>query len=298
MAKLRLYPHRTADPSSVTFGDWWIERSGSRARLADLLTAWDYASEELIGTSLTLDVDSLLESTGHSSLEDLEVLLLADCPAAQRRVVARHPLAGYASIRDSAFSLTLPAGELAGAIRLSAQLVVAHDLEGAPPRVANVRGARLISSKTRTIALEGEASRFPTEAVPFSELGLSNAPWTLHTTFADLDTSFMGGVRLLVNTEHLVGQMLLDSSTADRVSGLTMGDVIRLLVATMADKKYADEIDDGGFEEGSVGYVVDSMCSFFLGHGLVQAIQLYEKDPLHFDLLLHERVRPLARVFE
>lgn len=298
MAKLRLYPHRTADPSSVSFGSWWIERSGTRAQLPDLLTGWDYASEELIGTSLTLDVGSFLESTGHASLEDLEILMLADCAPAQRRVVARHPLAGYESVRDSGFSLILPAGQLAGAIRLSAQLVVARDINGAPPRVASVRGARLIASKTRTIALEGDASRFPTEPVPFSELRLPKAPWTLQTTFPDLDTSFMGGVRLLVNTEHQVGRMLLDSSTADRVSGLAMADVIRLMVATLADTKYADEIADGDFEEGTVGFVVDSMFSFFLGHGLAPAVQLYEKEPLHFDRLLHERVRPLAKVFE
>jgi hypothetical protein len=296
--KLRLYPHRTADPSSVIFGDWWIERSRTRAHLPDLLTGWDYASEELIGTSLTLDIDSLLASTGHSSLDDLEVRLLADCAPAQRRVVARHPLTGFTSVRDSAFSLTLPAGQLAGAVKLSAQLVVARDLDGSPPRVASVRGARLISSKTRTVALEGDASRFPTEPVSFSELRIPNAPWTLHTCFTDLDTSFMGGVRLLVNTEHPVGQMLLDSSTADRVSGLAMADVIRLMVATLADTAHVDEIGDGDFEEGTVGHVVDSMCSFFMGHGLVPAIQLYLKEPVHFDRLLHERVRPLGRVFE
>jgi hypothetical protein len=298
MAKLRLYPHRIAAPSTVSFGDWWIDRSGARARLADLLSGWDYASEERVGTSLTLDVDALLASTGHSTLEDLEVLLLADCPSAQRRIVARHPLAGYIAIRDSAFSLTLPAGELAGAIRLSAHLVVARDIEGTPPRVANVRGARLSSSKTRTVVLEGDASRFPTEPAPFSELGLPNAPWTLHTTFADLETSFMGGIRLLVNTEDPVGRMLLDSSTADRVSGLAMGDVIRLLVAILSDARYAEAVAEGGFDEGTVGFVVDSMCAFFLGYGLLPAIKLYGDDPLQFDRLLHERVRPLERVFE
>lgn len=297
MTKLRLYPHRTGDPSSVNFGGWWIERSGTRAQIPDLLRGWDYASEELIGTSLTVDLQRLLESTGHSSIEDVEVLLVADCPPAQRRVVARHSLASCSSIRDTAFSLTLPAGELAGFVRLSAQLVVAHDIHVAPRGVANVRGARLISSKARTVALEGDASRFPTEPVPFSELGLPYAPWTLHTTFTDLDTSFMGGVRLLVNTEHPVGQMLLESSSADRVSGLAMADVIRLLVGKLADSRYADEIGEGSFEDGTVADVVDSMCSYFLGHGLVPVRQLYKEDPLHFDLLLHDRVKPLAKVF-
>jgi hypothetical protein len=295
MAKVRLYPHRTADPSAVTFGDWWIQRAETRAQLPDRLSGWDYASEELVGTSLTVDTDAFLASTGQSSFEDVEVLLLADCPSAQRRVVARHPLAGFRAVRNSAFELALPSGQLAGSVKLSAHLVVARDLADSIPRVANVRGARLISSEPRMVALEGDGSRFPTEPVSFPELHLPDAPWTLHTTFHDLDTSFMSGVRLLVNTEHPAGQMLLDSSTADRVAGVAMADVIRLLVATLALR--VEEAEAGDFEEGTVGHVVDSMCGFFLGHGLLPAIQVYETDPTHFDRLLHERVKPLAMVF-
>lgn len=296
MAKIRLYPHRTADPSSVTFGDWWIDRSGTRTVIPDLLTSWDYASEEVVGASISIDADALLASTGHSELGDLEVLLLADCAAAQRRIVARHPLGSHLPLGDVAYELPLPAGQLAGAIKLYAHLVVARDLTGLPPKVANRRGARLASSKARTVALEGDASRFPIEPVAFSELRLPSAPWTLLTTFQDLDTSFMGGVRLLVNTEHAVGQMLLDSTTVDRVSGLAMADVIRLLVATIAER--GDEFGPGDFEEGTVGHVVDSMCDFFMGHGLAAAVQLYGNDPLQFDRLMHDRVKPLAKVFE
>lgn len=296
MGKVRLYPHRTADPATVTFGDWWIERAATRAPLPSILPGWDYARDELIGTSLTIDHDALLASTGHTSLSDLEVLLLADCASAQRRVVARHPLAAYRAVQDEAFALALPAGQLAGSIKLTAHLVVARDLSISAPRVASARGARLLSSKPRTVALEGEASRFPTEPAAFSELRLPSAPWTLQTTFQDLDSSFMGAVRLLVNTEHPVGQMLLDSTTVDRVSGLAMADVIRLMVATLAD--YEEQIRGGDFEEGSVGHVVDSMCALFLGYGLTPAVQLYENEPVHFDRLLQERVKPLEKVFQ
>jgi hypothetical protein len=106
----------------------------------------------------------------------------------------------------------------------------------------------------------------------------------------------MGGVRLLVNTEHPVGRMLLDASTADRVSGIAMADVIRLLVATVADR--ADDLQHGDHEEGSVAQVLDSMCEFFLGRGVVPAIRLYETEPLQFDRLLHDRVKPLTKVFD
>jgi uncharacterized protein (DUF2164 family) len=295
MVKTRIFPHQTADPSSVTFGEWWFERNGARSQLPDFLSGWDYAREEVIGTSLSMDGDALFASTGQSSLDDLEVLLLADCAASQRRVVARHSLAGYATVRSATFALVLPAGQLAGSVRLSAHVIVARDLIDKAPRVASDRGARLISSKTRRLVLEGDASRFPTEPVAFSEFGLPDAPWTLHTNFHDLGTSFMGSVRLLVNTEHPVGKMLLDSATADRVSGLAMADVLRLLVATVANQ--VEEIGAAEFEEGAVGFVIDSMCAFFLNQGLAASIELYQREPIHFDRVLHERVKPFAKVF-
>jgi hypothetical protein len=293
--KTRLFPHRTADPSSVTFGDWWIERNETRSPLPDFLSGWDYASEESVGTSLTIDFDALFASTGHSSPDDLEVLLMADCASAQRRVVARHKLAGYEAVRSAAFSLVLPPGQLAGSVRLSTHLVIARDLIGSDPRIASRRGARLISSKPRSLILEGDGSRFPTEPAAFSELGLPSAPWTLHVSFQDLETSFMGAVRLLVNTEHPIGQMLLDGETTDRVAGLAMADVLRLLVATVATR--GDDVEASNFDEGGVGYVVNSMCVFFLSQGLAASVELYERDPIHFDRLLQERLRPMAKVF-
>lgn len=296
MAKLRLFPHRTANPASVTFGDWWIERDAARVALPDLLGGWDYASKEIVGLTLTLDEDLFLESTGLRNLSDVEMLLVGDCKDSQVRVVSRHTLAAGAPVRNAAFDLALPAGQLAGSLSLMAIVVLARNLPRTGDRIAYLRGARLISSKPTVVALEGEASRFPTEPVAFSHLYLPDAPWTLQNTYDSLKASFMGGVRLLVNTEHPVGRMLLDGATADRVSGIAMADVIRLLVADVSD--HTDDLDSADYEEGSVASVLDNMCEFYLGRELSAAIELYQTEPLQFDRLLHERVRPLAKVFE
>jgi hypothetical protein len=295
MPRTRLYPHQTADLNCVTFGDWWIERNGVRDVLPDSLQGWDYASEEVIGTSVSIDEKVLLASTGMSSLDDLELLLVADCAAAQRRVVARNSLTGYGIVKDAAFELPLPSGVLASSVRLTTHLVLARDLSETPPRVASVRGARLISSKPRTLVLEGEASRFPTEPVAFSDIGLPDSPWTLHMNFEDLNASFMGAVRLLVNTENRIGRMLLESSTASSISPIAMADILRLLVATVGNHR--DDVTSGDFEEGSIGEVVDSMCNFFLRQGLAASTELYQREPVHFELLLHERMKPFDKVF-
>lgn len=296
MARLRLFPHRTAAVESVAFGDWFIERDGSSQRLPSLLSGWDYAREELVGLEVTVDEELLLASTGLEDLADIKVLLLGDCRNSQRRITRLHPLPSDCSGEPLRFDLSLPSGELAGSVALSAALVLGRDLPTSSARAPHLRGSRLISSRSTTVVLEGEDSRFPIEPVAFSKIFLTDAPWTLHMSYDSLDANFMGGVRLLVNLEHPVGQMLLHSESAERVSGIAMADIIRLLVASMADE--IDQLRDGEHPEGSIAHVIDSMCSVFLGRGLLAALELYTKEPLQFDRLVHERVKPLARMFE
>jgi hypothetical protein len=292
MARLRFYPHRTADASSVFWHSWWIERYGDRSVLPPLLKGWDYASCETVGISVDLYHESLLESTGLESLHDLEIILLADCPTVQQRFIARASLQGHERGTTIDVALQLPPGQVASAVRLSAHLVLSHDTRERGFRVASLRGARVHSSETFILRLEGDASRFPTEPVPFSELGFGNAPWTVLTIYEELSDSFMGGVRLLINTEHPVWQVLSDPESAPRVRGLLRAEIVRLLIAKLAPE--VDDFDESAFNEGSVGQVIDTMCQVFLGMGLKTAAHLYSDDPATFDLLLHDRLNPLA----
>jgi len=291
MTKLRLFPHRIADPNSIELGSWWIERDGARPDLTSPLKGWDYAREETVGLTIKkLDQERFLKSTGLQDISDVELVLLADCKDSQSRIASSHNL-DSASLHDTGFSLPLPRGTLAGSVSLRAIFRLARHLPKKADRSPHVRGARLFASDLTTIVLEGDGSRFPTEPVAFSALHLPDAPWTLHINGDSLDSSFMGAVRLLVNTEHPAGRMLLNSATADKISPWAMADVIRLLVAYLADQ--SAQINSEDFHEGSVVQVVDKMCSFFLGSGLPAAIQLYRHDPLHFDLMIHDRVDPL-----
>jgi hypothetical protein len=259
-----------------------------------VLTRWDYASQETVGISVDIDEDALLQSTGLESCDDLEILVMADCLPVQQRFVATSPLQGHEPGTTIDVSLQLPPGQVAGDVQLSAHLVLAHTTPDRGDRIAFLRGARIHSSATFTLRLEGGSGRFPTEPVGFSELGFGNAPWTVLTVYGDLSDSFLGGVRLLINIDHSVGQLALDPKAASRVSGLLHADVMRLLIAdVVARGEYAD---DPSFEEGSVGQVLETMCQFFLGMSLRATTLLYRSDPKDFDILLHDRLDPLAGV--
>jgi hypothetical protein len=279
----------------VGWRNWWIERDGDRTDLTQVLAGWDYASNEIVGISVDIHEEALLKSTGLESLEDLEILVMADCPSVQQRFVAASPLHGHQPGTAIDVTLQLPPGQVAVDVRLSAHVVLARTTPYIGNRVAFLRGARIHSSETFTLRLEGESGRFPTEPVSFSELPLGNAPWTILAVYDDLSDSFLGGIRLLINTDHPVGRLSLDSKARSRVSGLLHADVLRLLIANMAARgDNAD--DDSAFEEGSVGQVLETMCQVFLGMTLRAAVLLYRDDPAYFDILLHNQFDPLGGV--
>jgi hypothetical protein len=295
MAALRLLPHRIAAARSVTWNRWWTEHDGDRIELPALLPGWDYASRTTVGISVDLDEDALLASTGLGSMDDLEILALADCLLAQQRFVGIKPLREHQPGSTAEVTVPLPPGQVAGAVRLSAHLVLARSAPEGEYGIAFLRGSRIDSSEPFTLRLEGDSGRFPTEPIRFSELGLGNAPWTVITAYEDLSDGFLGGIRLLVNLEHPVGKLALDLKAAPRVSGLLHADVIRLLVANAATR--GESTSESFYEEGSVGQVLDTMCQGFLSMSLRSAARLYREDPVRFDLVLQDHLDPLGGVF-
>lgn len=292
MATLRFLPHRIADARSVSWHRWWTESDGNRTELSTPLAGWDYASHTTVGISVDLDEEALLESTGLDSMDELEILAMADCQLAQQRFVTTKPLRGRQGGSTADVSVQLPPGQVAGAVRLSAHLVLSRTTPQQEYRIAFLRGSRIDSSEPFTLRLEGDSGRFPTEPVRFSELGLGHAPWTVLTDYDELSDGFLGGVRLLINLEHPVGQLALNLKAASRVSGLLHADVLRLLTANVAVR--GDDTDESSYEEGSVGQVLETMCQNFLGMSLRAAIRLYRDDPVRFELVMHDHLDTLA----
>lgn len=292
MAKIRIYPHRTADPGEVDWGAWWVQRDDQRLPLGPLLQHWDYAREETVGRTVTVDMDAVLRTAGLENAADLDLLILVDCPATQNRFVGKQTLRG--SSKESVFdvSVTLPPGELAAEVELSSHLVLARTLRPNAERVAYAQGSRLLSSESFRVRLEGDAGRFPTELVSFSRLNYAQAPWTVLAAFDDLNDSFMSCVRLLINIDHRAGELAADPAAAARIGGFLRMDILRLLIAHVAAQHEMAAEDE--YDEGTVGRVLDSMCRFLLDRSLGSALNMYKTDPVHFERYLHSRVDPWA----
>lgn len=285
MSKARFLPYRTVGELGISWGGWWLERDGVREPLPDLLPGWDYASTDTIGLSIELSGQDILDATGHDSIGLFELVAVVDCPSMLRRFVAKHRLTAD-QYQQVELRVSLPAGSVAQKIVVSSFMLLADDVEAAA-RAASRRGSRLAFGPNRTVLLEGDASRFPTEAVSFSALRFEDAPWTVSAVFDGLSDSFMGSVRLLVNEDHELGRAVLAQPVDPQLENRLKLEVLRSLVAVVSIQGLGD---DDEYPPDSIGEVVDSMSKLFLNRSLSEAVQLYERNPLKFDRILHAGV--------
>jgi len=272
--------------------EWWLERRGVRVTCPPLLQDWDYLEDLVVGLSCSYD-PRVIEAESGVPAESVGVVLAVDCISTQRRFVAAERLSARSGMID--ISLQIPAGEVADKLGLSASLVLRDKLVGFPRRVAARRGARLLSNDSTTLLLEGDAGRFPTEAVEFSRLGFGSGPWTLVLSHSGLGDSFMGSVRLMINSEHPVGRSLLDGADGERFSALLKSDLIRLLVGRLSEEEIGvwDE-----YGEESIAVVMDGMCRNFLNVSFEEAVTEYLSDPVYFEATLQSSIDPLRRLVE
>jgi hypothetical protein len=239
----------------------------------------------MVGLIVEVSARDILDATGHDSVGLFELVAVVDCPSMLRRFVAKHRLT-----RDQhqqvELRVSLPAGSVAQKIVVSSFMLLADDVEAAP-RAASRRGSRLAFGPSRTVLLEGDASRFPTEAVSFSALRYEDAPWTVSAVFDGLSDSFMGSVRLLVNEDHELGRAVLTQPVDSQLENRLKLEVLRSLIAVVSTHGLGD---DGEFPSDSIGEVLDSMSKLFLNRSLSEAVQMYERNPLKFDRILHAGV--------
>ncbi len=287
MSKARLFPHRRATAEAVDWGGWVVARDGGVPEpVADRLTAWDYSTATSFATTVDVDKTAFLESTGLDVLEDVDFVVMIDCPATGHRDHSATPLSTV--LENSApVGVEVKSGLLADRVRLTAHLVLNSPLPMVGLRAFRP-ASRLLESPTTTVALEGDLHRFPTEAVSFSSLRLEPAAWTLRTNFTDLDDSFVGSVRLLINTDHPASADLIAMTgprTATLHAFLRLDVARHLLTAVAADRGL--NFDAGDIHaDASLRSGLEAMTRSFLTMDLSDAVEIARTDPARFERLL------------
>lgn len=286
MTKARLFPHLRASDAAFEWGEWVVARAdGTQQPVEDRLTAWDYHSSVSFGVVVRVVEGEFLASTSLASLDECDVVVLVDCPSTGQRFHRRMSLSEIGD-GQSTIMVATPAGVLADRVRLTAHVVLSKALSASGNRAVR-ESSRLAESPSRLVVLEGDLHRFPTETVSFSALRLEGAAWAVRLDYTSLADSFVGSVRLLLNSDHPAAKSLLEMS--DERGGVLHSvlriDVARQLIATVAADEFLslDDFDPSTAEEGSLRAGLEALTATFLSMDLRSAIDMARKDPPRFE---------------
>ncbi|WP_143008191.1 hypothetical protein [Tessaracoccus oleiagri] len=284
-----MLPHLEAATDSIEWGSWWVSTQGSRSIAEGNVQNWDYSTAITFELQPAVDKDVFLESTGLDDLDLCEIVAIAECAATGYRHATRHNLAEMFSSSEKVLAIEPSPSTLAQSVRLMAHVVLARNLDRVPNNVASRRGARLAQSTPITLQLEGDGSRFPTEAVSFRSLGLDEALWSLRYDLSQPEEMFTTAVRLFINTDHPRAEQLLDGShpEATLIKSALETDIVRQLLAGAAE--FSDLFIRRDWPEASTGETLESLAESFFGHSLEELLRRRSLDLIEFERLLQAR---------
>lgn len=296
MTRLTVLPHPTA-VVGVTADPWMIEMHGRSDVATALLPGWDYSVPVRFQRTVKVDIDDVRSQCGLGVDARLGLTATLDCPSTFLRLTA--PPVEVTTYERYDIAITPRSSDIAGSIRLDLLLVLLEGGTSESPLAADRAGSVLWREETdaRTrIALEGDATRFPTEARDFSSSGLfdPDAAWYLELDLTQLDASPMHSLRLIVNEAHPGMAKVIrgdDDPDAIAMSSAMYWDVARRMIHAALDRhEFVDAW--GHHSDDSIGLVIEQLIRRVFPHD--DAATLHgdrEFDPDRFESRLQGRLR-------
>lgn len=291
MARVRVQPHLTAGSSAVRWAGWYLVTGSERHPLGPLLHGWDYDQAITIGTAPEIDLVELLDSTGLDDPTEIHLVITIDCPATSRRFVRHVPVTDFAGDSAAIIAVDIPQGSVALELKMACHLAL-FALRKTTGASASLKGSRLAESPTTRLILEGEASRFPTEAVSFTSLRWEAAAWSVRIDAEDMNEAFSGSVRLFLNTDHPTGAALasMEPRTYAALGSVLRIDIVRSTLLAAIEHVGNRGSAATGFDEDTFGAVAAQMANEYFNMELASVGELHGTDIARFERVLQSAV--------
>ncbi len=291
-------PYRRTGEDRIVCEPWVLTHGGSSEALPVVLPHWDYNFDLVVGRNIVVDVGGVR----------LDCFLNDGDPV---RVAAVWRSTGTA-LRGCLFQSDLPSGgglhsvsmfgqvsgkDLAGDLRLETHVLVPTARAGVELLSPHYAGS-VLWIDTLTVALEGNAPRFPVELVDFDTVLWTphpDASWYVSWNRYDLHQPMLGSVRLFVNARHpkIVRAMSQDAqdSEARAIRSAIYYDVGRSLIrAALHDAQFLENPE--AFNPGTIGRAVARLIRAVFPTDSPRSVRnAMQERPEHFDSELQARLR-------
>jgi hypothetical protein len=253
-------------PKCFSASEWLVTPSGWEPISDPVEIAhWDYATDLLIERTLSVDIDALRTQALLDSGDELRCVIqwTSTSTDLQGSSVPTILTGGSNELRCS-----VPGIEVGGILKLRTTVAVGiGDNDDRNPLAARRSGSILWLDDFQ-LFLEGDASRFPTEALSFKANGLGpqGCAWRIMVKTSDLYAPALSAVRVILNKDHPAYDRLADttdSAAARLTEQYLLYDVARqLVIAALLE----DEFQSEDYERGSIGAVLRGRLMTYFGH--------------------------------
>jgi hypothetical protein len=260
-------PFLRASAESVEPGPWTLAGGGE---LDQRVEHWDPLMDLQLEREITVDVDRLLASTG---VPDAKAIAAAGIWRSERTRLrgpgAPVPLGGGSGTVTVSVMLNVAGVAAGGNLELQTVLMLTGGTTSSSP-IGATRAGSVLWGDQLSVALEGSASRFPTQVVDFAALtGIADdAPWSLEWHPNDLEQPVLGAMRLLVNSRNPVAVDAVGEGRAPEshaMASVIDFDVTRALVfGGLWNQEFLDGVEE--YEPETIGrMLVDLLAGFWPG---------------------------------
>lgn len=298
-----VFPYLTATDDCWRLGSWQRLDGAADSDLPDRVDDWDYSVPLSLACSVTVDVPRVRDLARLTASDSLVLIGVWEASSTGiREVGSRHKLPAD---REGTFDLllNLDGSRIGGQLTLERQIVLASPGGSRDPLAPRIAGSIVLDerrSERKTVILEGEAARFPTEVIDFNQTRIAepDALWLLELDLSDLEQSPLSALRLYVNGSHPAVRRALVSAdgTGELVRSVLRWDVARCLVQRALDNDdFADEW--GSFAEGTVGLTLQQLIQrYWPGETATSLRARRQSNPSRFDYQLQARLDLLGGI--
>jgi len=262
--------------------------------LGQSIPGWDYDFKANLRRVMQINVGKIREELGHDQSECIyRLLVMVETGKNRKRRYVLSDIAVTGETWESDLELSLKSFRYSGGLRIRTELILASDLRLNDALSPQKMGSRIWDDEF-VVDLEGEFGAFPMESVSFnavfSNSNQKNGFWYLHWNPKDWSRSFLGHVRLYLNSDNK--DFVTSISTGDPVAIglLTYGVVNQLCSAALDSDEFIECFDE--FEEGSTGHTVSGwLNSIFSEDAILSVAQMKKDDPARFESILQNGMK-------
>lgn len=281
MSRAIVFPFLTAAQESVSA--LWAFKPESDSR--GIIESWDVSSDVIASISARIDLAAIREQCRLSTGARIAASLCWKSRGTSLRgQLASTKLSLLAPTEEIALSGTVLGSSSAQEIEFSLILHLLGRPKHVLDRLSPSEDGAILWRSSRKVLIEGEAARFPVEGRAFSSSSLpGGAPWFLDWTATNLEDPLLGGVRLLLNSEHPAAAEI----TSESESGTLWREFMRLDVATQLIRgcllQEEFRTSPTAYSEGSIGAHVNALITTFLpGHSARTLFSMSQHEPNRF----------------